>query len=622
MRSGFLCLLAAMALLGCTKGGGGSARSLPPKAADGLGDFTLLDHKGVSHTLYRKTDARVVVIIAQGNDCPIIQKYAQTIRELVDKYGKEDVAFLMVNANPQDERQEIIDEDKEYRYGAPILMDPSQIVTRSLGMTRTSEAVIIEPGSWRVLYRGAIDDRLGYGMDKQVPKSNFLSDALDQVLAGKPITVKPFPAKGCLISFADHGQLSYVKQVAPILREKCLNCHSPGGLYPPFFNSYESVKGWAAMIRETIFTDRMPPSSYDPLYGRFLSQKPLTGEEKGILVSWLDAGLPRGTGADPLPLTPKPKPARKLPPKIWEVGQAVPNKIGPKGTVEYIYQQIGGPAPYDMWMTAFRTTTSNPRQLHHQSMMVVAQPLSVYEEMAKQKRRENAAKDFPDGDFPMWLLDAMKDLYIQGADDAFVRKGVWASGRAQPDFLPEGTAIFIPKGHYVVLEVHYVGNGKDDEEQTKIEFYGYRQKPKGVRQIHSNGLYRTDYEIPPNAKSFVVDMKPKRFRRPIDVQFMLAHMHVRGRSLKMKMIGPEGQEKTIVSIPDFEFSWHTGAELIPEKPIHVPKGWGLQLICEFDNSATNPNNPDPSKVVRFGQTFDRAEMCKLTFGYTYANAQD
>jgi hypothetical protein len=61
------------------------------------------------------------------------------------------------------------------------------------------------------------------------------------------------------------------------------------------------------------------------------------------------------------------------------------------------------------------------------------------------------------------------------------------------------------------------------------------------------------------------------------------------------------------------------AEFIPEKPIKVPLGSKLRLICEFDNSASNPNNPDNSKEVRFGQTFDRAEMCKMNFGFTYAD---
>lgn len=133
-------LATACALEACSRN-----TSLPPKAPDGLADFTLLDHEGRSHSLYRKTDAKAVVIIGQGNSCPIIQKYSQRIRELAVQYGGKDVEVLLINANTQDTRKAIAKEATEFNYGAPILMDPSQVVTRSLGITRTAEAVIVEP---------------------------------------------------------------------------------------------------------------------------------------------------------------------------------------------------------------------------------------------------------------------------------------------------------------------------------------------------------------------------------------------------------------------------------------------------------------------------------------------
>ena len=116
----------------------------------------------------------------------------------------------------------------------------------------------------------------------------------------------------------------------------------------------------------------------------------------------------------------------------------------------------------------------------------------------------------------------------------------------------------------------------------------------------------------------MVTFRPKSFPRDIHIQYLLSHMHVRGRALRMELLKPEKAPEVLISIPDFDFSWHTGAEFVPEKPIFVPKDAGLRVVCEFDNSPENPANPDPDKEIKFGQTFDRNEMCKMNFGYTDA----
>jgi hypothetical protein len=96
-------------------------------------------------------------------------------------------------------------------------------------------------------------------------------------------------------------------------------------------------------------------------------------------------------------------------------------------------------------------------------------------------------------------------------------------------------------------------------------------------------------------------------------------MHMRGRSIQLREITGDGQEKTLASVPNFYYGWQTGAGLLFKEPIRVSKGSALKVICEYDNSAENPNNPDPSKVVYTGQTVDRAEMCKFNIGYAFAD---
>lgn len=614
MRRVILPLLwaATFCLASCTRG----HAPLPDHPGPVAPDFTLLDHEGRSQQLSREAGARAIVIIVQGNDCPIIQKYSATIRELAAHYSALGVPFFLLNANPQDTRATVIREAAEYNYGAPIMLDPSQAVARALGVTRTGEALIIDPRTWKIIFRGAIDDRLGYGVDKQEPKIRYLAAALDDLLAGRKIAQAPAPARGCAISFHDVAKISYSTGVATVLREKCLSCHSPGGFYPPFFDGYEKVKGWASMIRETILTERMPPWSSDPHFGSYSNDLSLTPTEKREVLAWIEAGAPRGEGKDPLVGAAPARSGRKLPPKLWEVKLAKPNRIEPRGTVEYQFFEVGGPAPYDMWVTAFRTASSNPQQLHHESMMITSHPLAYYQQKLEGVRSEKEVAEHPDGDLPLWTMELMKGE--QGRDENYVRFGVWSAGRPQPTFFPAGTAIFIPKGYYAILEVHYVGNGKVDHELTTVEMFGQRARGS-LKQMRTMQVMATALEVPAGERRVEFETKRHLVKRDLMVTGFLSHLHMRGRAVKMLIEEPTGEERVLASIPNFDFNWQSGFPLLLKKALRIPAGSKLRAVCEYDNSATNPLNPDPTRSVRHGQTLDRAEMCKFMVAYYYAD---
>ena len=184
-------------------------------------------------------------------------------------------------------------------------------------------------------------------------------------------------------------------------------------------------------------------------------------------------------------------------------------------------------------------------------------------------------------------------------------------------FLRDQTAIFIPKGYYVVLEVHYLGNGKEDEEQTKIQFYGYPEgkKPAGLKRIRYFWTITTEMEIPPGTRDFVVPTKSVRIQKNMRIVTLLAHLHMRGTAARLIMTDPQGRERIVTSIPNFDFNWQSGAKLEPDPPIFVPAGSRLRAECTYDNSAQNPRNPDPEKFIKHGQTLDRAEMCKFMIAY-------
>jgi hypothetical protein len=85
-------------------------------------------------------------------------------------------------------------------------MDRDQKIGEALGITRTAEVFVVDPKTWKLMYHGPIDDRLSY--EKQHPvQHHYLTDALDAMLAGKPISAAAVNSPGCLINFPNRSQI-------------------------------------------------------------------------------------------------------------------------------------------------------------------------------------------------------------------------------------------------------------------------------------------------------------------------------------------------------------------------------------------------------------------------------
>jgi len=139
---------------------GGAMTPMPTK----IDNFMLADTNYMGHELYREAgDAKVVVLITQMNNCPIVRNLAPALKALEAKYGPQGVKFLMLNSSVQDSPEEIKQEAAEYGIDIPILKDTNQLVGEQLGVQRTAEFYVIDPKTWKVAYRGPLDDRLDYG---------------------------------------------------------------------------------------------------------------------------------------------------------------------------------------------------------------------------------------------------------------------------------------------------------------------------------------------------------------------------------------------------------------------------------------------------------------------------
>jgi peroxiredoxin len=168
-------------------------------------NFHLLDQQGKSHELYYLSDMKAVVLMVQGNGCPIVRQALPALAEVRAKYQAQGVEFLLLNSNLQDTRDLVAKEATDFKIDFPILLDESQLIGEALGVVRTSEVFVIDPKGWKLKYRGPMDDRLSY--ERQRPANNhYLTDALDAVIAGKPVQTPHADGVGCLVNFPERDR--------------------------------------------------------------------------------------------------------------------------------------------------------------------------------------------------------------------------------------------------------------------------------------------------------------------------------------------------------------------------------------------------------------------------------
>ncbi len=591
-------------------------------------NFSLLDYRGKYYEL-RRADAKVVVLYFVGLDCPIARQSVGKLEALQAEFKKQGVTFWLINSMPQgdlkDKFAEVVgnlaargvlpdliprdgpdaaneiqraraltnlnglmpmklalgtkEDLKQQILNAklgtlPLLRDDSQLVTHHFGITRTCEAVAIDMNGPTIFYRGAIDDQMIPGAQKPAPTESYLHTALTEFFAGKSISNPKTATQGCLITFEStptEKEVSYSKQIAPLLQQKCAGCHSAGNIGPFALDGYDAVKHWSAMAEEVVLDRRMPPWDADPRYGRFANNHSLSPAEARMLLSWIDEGCPRGEGDDPLA---KPAPAVLK----WALGEPDfvvpipgPQEIPATGVLDYRYLDAEFTLPHDAWFRAAVCRPGNPKVVHHMIVRVR---------------------------YPADYKDTANESYFFTT---------WAPGVPQAEF-PADTGVFLPKGSKFNFEMHYTTNGEPQTDQSEMALYLAKAPAKMRLEIRAAEC--RDIVIPPG------DPDAQHscfycFKRDALVFDLGPHMHLRGSWFKFQFLYPDGNRETVLSVPHYDFNWQSGHRLA--EPKRVPAGTWVVCTGGFDNSPRNPSNPDPNKRVKFGlQTWDEMFMGFMT----------
>lgn len=540
-----------------------------------ISDFALLDQLGKFHKLSRYEGSRGVVLYVHGVGCPIARNHLPALKQLRDQYESKGIAFLLLNCNPQDDRQALQEDAAEREIDIPILKDDAQLVMDLLGIERTCESFLIDPQSKQVVYHGPLDDRLGYESQKTEAKHHYLRDAIDSFLAGKEVVPADTEIRGCAISTMEDlvensRPPTYVEEVAPILRQRCYTCHRDGGSAPWGMHDYQDVTGWGAMIREVVLARRMPPKQPDTHYLPLAQIHGLLPHEARTIVRWIDAGMPKGEGADPLATAPDQEEDEFDVTKAEIMLPLPPQKLPATGEIAYRTNALKLELNQDAWVRAGRIQPSEPEAMHH--AFCRTSPVTGDDS----EQRKFSKRGFSD----KWRSTNIA-AYMPGSSSfAF----------------PPDTGFSIPKKCALVFLYHYNTIGTETTDHPRLGIFLHKKKP--LFQLKMETIERRDLRIPPYTKDYQVQ---DDYVTPEDtLLFGIApHMHYRGASFQCEVELPNGFKKVIFSMPNYRMTWQ-GLYWF-KNPVAIPKGTTIECSGVFDNSAFNELNPNPAAEVIYGQ---------------------
>jgi Flp pilus assembly protein TadD len=370
--------------------------------------------------------------------------------------------------------------------------------------------------------------------------------------------------------------VTFTRQIAPLIFEHCVGCHHPDGPAPFSLATYADVRPRARLIASVTEKRLMPPWKSVPGYGEFIGHRHLAGQQIGLIRQWVADGAPEG---DP----------RDLPqPPTWSGGWRF-------GTPDMV---VTTPAPYVVrgdgadysrtfvfpvpiqrvrYVKGFEFDPSDSFVVHHANIRIDPTPAS----------RKLDEQDPAPGYEGLLLASAVyPDGYFLG----------WTPGQVSP-LLPNGLAWRLDPGTDLVVEMHFVPNGRPRSVQPSIALYFTDDPPQRTPAMLRLG--RQDIDIAPGRGDYV---STDSFVLPVDVDVIAVqpHAHYRARQIQAAAALPDGRRVPLILIDDWDYHWQHVYQYV--KAPHLPKGTILSMQWVFDNSVANRRNPRrPPVRVQWGQ---------------------
>lgn len=544
------------------------------KMGETVPELQFKDIRYLPRTFSELGDAEAYVVAFITNTCPLAQRYAPKLVALEEKYADDGVQFLAVNVGHADSITEMAWHALEYDIYFPVVKDVSGDVATILGATRTPEVVVLDKEK-RLRYRGRVDDQYRLGGVRPEPSRHDLEEAIKEVLAGEEVSVPETTAEGCLITRLEvpkpEEEVTFYKDIQPILNNNCVTCHRPNGGAPFSLMSYRQASARADMVAETVEEGRMPPWYAHPEFGAFMDDPSLPHSDRLTIQQWLLTGKKEGN----------PEVAPEMPEfvdKEWQiepdliVSTPSPVAVPKTGFVPYVYQFIKYEFTEDTYVEAIEIKPTNPKVMHHANLVYTPGGYQV-----------DADQDFLTG-------------YVPGG---------------MPSETTEGIAWVIPKGAKLVLQQHLVTTGQLEKSSVEV---GLRFA-KGVvnKKLHYHNLEASGFKISPYDRAHRM-VEKVTLDSDVTAVGLFSHMHLRGRDMTFYATRPGEEQEVLMTLPNYSFDWQLTYRYPPGEHT-FPKDTEIEVIAHYDNSPWNPYNPAPEKTVTKGaQTVD--EMFNGFFVFT------
>ena len=162
--------------------------------------FALRDTSSAVHSPEEWNGKKAIVVLFTTTDCPLSNNEVPEMNRTRRDYESRGVAFYAVQADLTIADADVVQHTKEYEFSFPVLFDPHQILAKMTGASTIPSAAVLTPDG-TLLYLGRIDNRVeDFNIRRQEPTKFDLREALDAVLAGKPVAHPRTKAFGCAIS--------------------------------------------------------------------------------------------------------------------------------------------------------------------------------------------------------------------------------------------------------------------------------------------------------------------------------------------------------------------------------------------------------------------------------------
>ncbi len=533
--------------------------------------WTLIDHRSKPHSA-DEYEGHVHVVAFLGTECPLAKLYAGRLQQLQKDFDDRGVKFVAIDSNEQDSLNDMMAFANRQQLTIPFLKDPDGSAARMYGATRTPEVFLVDAAG-QVQYSGRIDDQYVIGNVRQAPTVEDLKVAIDLVLENKPVLVKHTPAMGCLIgqrrSATEVTQLTYCADIAPILQNRCVECHHAGDIGPMELDNYADVAAWSEMIMEVVSEKRMPPWHANPTVGHFANDRSLSEIELSMIQEWIRGGCPEGDKAL--------LPAAKVYTTGWQLPRepdlvldmrADPFAVNATGEIKYQYFTVDPKFTEDKWVQAAEIQPGNRSVVHH---------VLVFAKHPNQVRDLGGERSYLTG-------------YVPGT-------------RFKP--YPDGMSKKVEAGSILIFQVHYTPIGTEQEDLSRIGFL-FADPATITHEVKTTSVVQPRLQIPPGDSNWETSSILPEKLPDCELVCMSPHMHLRGKSFSYELLKPNGDRLPLLDVPKYDFNWQTAYEV--SERMKIPAGSRVYCRAAFDNSDENPFNPDSSQTVRWGDQTDDEMM--------------